>query len=350
MPGVGTPRSMPAPMDAAKSMMLCLAYIVVSATLIRLNKYLMAKDRFPFSMFLTACHMFLSFALCAALYLAKPLAFLGVANCEGKKMLVMKWMAPIGVACAISLYTSNQAYMYCSVTFLQFMKEGNVILAFLMSCAVGLQAMNRVRCAIIAWIIAGSMMAVTGEVHFAFIGFVYQLISQLAECSRAVMGEVVLSGGSLKLDPLSYTLFVAPTCLAVLIVGNAVTWDPTIPGAFAMWWPYIVPSALLAFVLNILVASIIKELSAVDFMLAGVCKDIAIVLFSAAFFREVVTSVQAVGFIAALGGVFFWSYLKAAPDSAAASFAARLLQMPLEDCKVPNEKTSLMPSASSTKV
>jgi len=337
-------------LEVTKKLSLCMAYIVVSASLIRFNKYLMTKDRFPYSMFLTACHMSVSFSLCLLLYLFKPAAFPGVANSEGKKVLVMKWMAPIGIAFAASLFCSNQAYMYCSVTFLQFMKEGNVIIAFLLSCAVGLQAMNRVRCAIIAWIITGSAMAVTGEVHFVLIGFVFQLISQFAECSRAVMGEVVLGGGGLKLDPLSYTLFVAPTCLLVLLVGNAVTWDPAIPASLAHWWPYILPNALLAFVLNILVASIIKEISAVGFILAGVCKDIAIVLFSSIFVGEVVTPTQVVGFIVALGGVFFWSYLKAAPDRAAAIFTARLLQMPPPDSKVPNENTALMPSTSSAKI
>mmetsp|Transcript_66030 Transcript_66030/g.214791 ORF Transcript_66030/g.214791 Transcript_66030/m.214791 type:complete len:349 (-) Transcript_66030:123-1169(-) len=336
-------------LDIVKRVSLCLAYIVVSASLIRFNKFLMNKDRFPYSMCLTSCHMSMSFSLCLVLYLVKPGAFPGVANSEGKKLLVLKWMAPIGVAFAVSLYTSNQAYIYCSVTFLQFMKEGNVIIAFLLSCAVGLQAMNRVRCAIIAWIITGSAMAVTGEVHFVLIGFVFQLISQFAECSRAVMGEVVLGGGGLKLDPLSYTLFVAPTCLLVLLVGNAVTWDPAIPASLAHWWPYILPNALLAFVLNILVASIIKEISAVGFILAGVCKDIAIVLFSAVFFAETVTGQQGVGFMVALAGVFFWSYLKVSPDSTAAMVVARLLQMPPES-KMPNENSALMPQTSANKV
>mmetsp|Transcript_66025 Transcript_66025/g.214775 ORF Transcript_66025/g.214775 Transcript_66025/m.214775 type:complete len:349 (-) Transcript_66025:123-1169(-) len=336
-------------LDIVKRVSLCLAYIVVSASLIRFNKFLMNKDRFPYSMCLTSCHMSMSFSLCLVLYLVKPGAFPGVANSEGKKLLVLKWMAPIGVAFAVSLYTSNQAYMYCSVTFLQFMKEGNVIIAFLMSCAAGLQAMNRVRCAIIAWIIVGSSMAVSGEVNFVLIGFVFQLISQLAECSRAVMGEVVLSGGGLKLDPLSYTLFVAPTCLAVLIGGNMATWDPAIPGALATWWPYVLPNALLAFVLNMLVATIIKEMSAVGFILAGVCKDIALVLFSAVFFAETVTGQQGVGFMVALAGVFFWSYLKVSPDSTAAMVVARLLQMPPES-KMPNENSALMPQTSANKV
>merc|ERR1719401_1282694 len=176
-------------------------------------------------------------------------------------MLVVKWFAPIGLSFAVSLYTSNQAYLYCNVTFLQFMKEGNVIITFLMSCAFGLQVLSRLRMATIAWIIIGACLSVTGELHFAWIGFWLQLCSQLAECLRIVIGEIVLSKDSLKLDPLSYTLFAAPACLIVLLVALAVTWDPRMPAAFHTWLPYLAPNALLAFTLNVMGAVMLKHVS-----------------------------------------------------------------------------------------
>jgi len=307
----------------------------------RFNKYLMNEDRFPFSMALTSIHMFVSFSLCLVFYLLKPSAFPGMANTQGKRILVLSWFVPIGAVFAISLFASNQAYLYCSVTFLQFMKEGNVIITFLLSCAVGLQALNRVRAVVILWIIAGSTMAVSGELHFVLIGFTFQLVSQLAECSKAVMGEFVLSGGGLKLDPLSYTMFAAPTCLVVLVVGTAITWDPRIPAALHAWQWYILPNAVLAFALNVLVAATIKEVSAVGFILTGVCKDIFLVLFSWMFFAEKVTVEQLLGFSVALVGVFFWSYLKVAPESGAVRFAERLLGMPATP-QQPTENTPLV--------
>jgi len=341
---VAQPEAAAARMSSAqmlKTLVLCLSYIAVSSCLIRFNKYLMHPDRFPFSMALTAIHMLVSSTLCTVFYLLKPSAFPGMANTEGKRMLVLSWFVPIGLTFAIALYTSNQAYLYCNVSFLQFMKEGNVIITFLLSCAAGLQMMNRVRAAIILWIIAGSSMAVSGEIHFVVVGFIFQLVSQMAECSRAVMGEFVLSGGGLKLDPLSYTMFIAPTCLSVLVVGLALGWDTRIPSAVHTWQWYLLPNALLAFVLNILVAAIIKEVSAVGFILTGVCKDICIVLFSCLFFKEVVTPPQCAGFAVTLAGVFFWSYLKVCPDSKPARFAESLLGMP-QVPKAPTENTSLV--------
>lgn len=306
-------------MDAAtlqmvtKVLVVASSYIVASSCLIRFNKFLMHDDRFPYAMALTAIHMLVSFVMCLVYYMLSPSSFPGIANAAGQWKQLLGWFIPIGLSFAASLYTSNQAYLYCNVALLQFMKEGNVILTFLMSWLVGLQQMSKVKAVVIVWIVAGSSMAVSGDLNFVWIGFIFQMISQFAECARVVMGEIVL-GGKLKLDPLSYTMFVAPTCLVVLIIGNAFAWDPKVIVAAGEWWHYLVPNALLAFVLNLIVATCIKELSAIGFILAGVSKDIVVVLFSCLAAGEAITRPQWFSFFATLTGVFCWSYLKVFPD------------------------------------
>merc|ERR1719373_984968 len=109
-------------------------------------------------------------------------------------------------------------------------------------------------------------------------------------------------------------MFVAPSCLVVLLLGLAATWDRKIPQAFGEWWHYLLPNAALAFVLNVTVATLIKEVSAVGFMLTGVVKDIVLVVVSAAAFGEQVAPMQVVCFSMILGGILFWSLMKAAPE------------------------------------
>merc|ERR1740123_2824728 len=169
-----------------------------------------------------------SLFFCSVLLLARPSAFPGMEATQGKRLALLRWFVPIGFTFAISLYASNKAYLYANVTFLQFMKEANVIISFLISVAVGLQVLNRVRLATIVWIVAFSAACVEGELNFVWLGFAFQLVSQFAECSRVVLGECVLGGSGLKLDPMTYTLFAAPTCLTVLLVGVAFTWDAEI--------------------------------------------------------------------------------------------------------------------------
>lgn len=305
-----------------RKLLLCAVYIAVSASLIRFNKFLMNKDRFPYAMALTSLHMLNSSVLSLIFYWLAPGAFPGMASTKGQRSLVLKWFVPLGLAFAVSLFFSNQAYLYCSVAFLQFMKEANVIITFLLSCLVGLQVINAPRLLLIIMIISGSCVAVTGEMHFILAGFVMQAVSQVAECCRAVMGEMVLGGGGLKLDPLTYTMFVAPTCLVVLLVGTAATWDAHIVPAFLRSWHYILPNTMIAFVLNVLVAAIIKEVSAVGFVMAGLCKDIVLVLASWAIAKEPVTGQQFAGFAISIAGVYLWSYMKIHESSSSSSPSA----------------------------
>jgi len=324
-------------LNHSKKFIYCLLYIVISAGLIRFNKMLMKKDHFPHALALSAIHMFTCTIFCTVLYSLFPGLFPGMETSKGQRVSLLKWFVPIGCCFAVMLFGSNQAYMYCSVTFLQFMKEGNVMLVFVFSCIVGLQSFTRLRCLVIVWVIIGATISVSGEVHFKWLGFIYQAISQLAEVSRMIMGEIVLSGR--KLDPLTYNMFLAPICLFVLIIANAVHWSENTLVDFQEWWPLIIVNACLAFCLNIVVAAVIKECSAVGFVLAGLTKDIAIVLFSALAFHEKVTSQQGAAFLITIMGVSFWSYMKLHPSAMLVRSLERMLCV---EPTVPSEKAALI--------
>jgi len=297
-----------------KTLALCTGYIALSGGLINFNKYLMNKKRFPHPMALTAMHMAASLVLCSLVLLVRPSAMPSVEACKGRMAKLYQYLAPIGFLFAIMLYGSNRAYLYCSIAFLQFMKEANVVLVFTFSALAGLQFVNRQRVVVIAWVILGSSLCVHGELNFVFIGFMLQGVSQFAECARAVVAELVLTGSEFKLDPLSYTFFMAPVCLLVLGIGNIITWDPSVITDLAVWWPYLLPNACMAFCLNVIIAQVIKETSAVGFIITGVVKDIALVVFSSVVFHDSITNSQWLSFSVTLSGVFFWSFMKVFPD------------------------------------
>jgi len=311
-----------------KKLALCVSYIVVSGTLIRFNKWMMHTDHFPHSLALATIHMMVTSVLCSGTYVIAPSLFVSMAATKESRGTILKWFLPIGVCFAMMLFGSNQAYAYCSVAFLQFMKEGNVIVVFLMSCAIGLQTLTRLRLLVIVWVIVGSSLAVSGEMAFSMTGFTYQASSQIAECMRMIMGEIVLSGR--KIDPLTYTFFLAPVCLVVLLFANACQWNPDIVPHFIQWWPFLMVNALIAFILNLIVASVIKECSAVGFVLAGLTKDIALVVCSCIAFGEQVTPQQAMAFALTLTGVGFWAFMKASPNATVVLAAERILCMPRE--------------------
>lgn len=293
-------------------LLLCTCYVVVSATMIHFNKFVMR--RFPYALVLTSCHMTASFVVSGTLYMFVPSLFPAMAKVKDNARELPLYFLALGVLFGVSLFTSNQAYLYCSVAFLQFMKEANIVLIFLISCSVGLQKMNRVSALIVLWILLGSSLCVKGEIHFVMIGFIIQAISQFGECGKNVLGEYLLVKSSLKLDPLTYVLLMAPVALCFLLVGLAWSWNAAIPGAILENWHYLLPSAGLAVCLNILIALVLKECSAMGFIIAGVVKDILIVVASATVMGEMVSSQQYIGFIVALTGCAMWSSMKAAPD------------------------------------
>jgi len=333
-----------------KTLGLCTAYIVLSGGLINFNKFLMNKKRFPHPMALTAMHMSASLLLCSLVLVARPSAMPSVEACKGKMAKLYKYLAPIGILFAIMLYGSNRAYLYCSVAFLQFMKEANVVLVFTFSALAGLQFVNRQRVVVISWVILGSSLCVHGELNFVFIGFMLQGVSQLAECARAVVAELVLTGSEFKLDPLSYTFFMAPVCLLVLTIGNIVTWDHSVITDLAVWWPYLIPNACMAFCLNVMIAQVIKETSAVGFIITGVVKDIALVVFSSAVFHDSITMNQWLSFTITLSGVFFWSLMKVFPSHPVVKHFETMLGIgygpfpgsPLGKKEIDNEATPLV--------
>ena len=118
------------------------------------------------------------------------------------------------------LYGFDQAYAYCSVAILQLMKAANAAIVFCFSCLPGLQVMNRQRLFVIAWMAFGSSMCVVGDVHFVLADFFLQAMSQRAECTRAVMAEWVLNGNDMKSYPMTYTLYVAPVSLSLLLTAD----------------------------------------------------------------------------------------------------------------------------------
>jgi len=329
----------------AFSLGLCVLYITLSTGLIFFNKHLMHKDRFPHSMHLSALHMITTWSLCSLLFLLKPSLFPAMARTAGTRMRLAVWFVPVGACFAVSLFTANQAYLYCSPAFLQFMKETSIVTVFCMSSAVGLQVMTRAKAAILIWIIAGAAVAVTGEVHASLVGVVLQAVSQLGECTKNVMGEWLMSGQSFNLDPLTYTIIVAPVSLMVLLGGCVATWSHAVFVDFMIWWRVLVPNVLLAFTLNVTIAVLIKNCSAQTFVLAGLVKDMTIVFLSTCMMGEHLSGQEYVGFFVALVGVAFWSYHKMYPDAALTRLWKTLTCSAQEDLDAALEAKPILPAS-----
>mmetsp|Transcript_52164 Transcript_52164/g.93909 ORF Transcript_52164/g.93909 Transcript_52164/m.93909 type:complete len:352 (-) Transcript_52164:205-1260(-) len=286
------------------------AYIGVSATLITFNKYMMQPGHFPHAVQLTATHMSVTLGMTLSLYAVAPRLFQSMDTAIANWKTVLKFIAPLGLLFAVGVLCSNLAYQYSTVAFLQFCKEGNVALMFFMSCLAGTQQFSWQKLAILSVIILGCSICATGEIQFVMIGLIFQLTSQLAECSKNLIAEVVMSGAGLKLDVLTFVMFQAPCSLLPLMLGCIYTWTPEVSADLIAIWPLLLLNASVAFVLNLLIAISLKNLSALAFVIIGIVKDAVIVLSSSALFGDPIAQIQRVGFCITLSGVALWGKLK----------------------------------------
>ncbi|CAE8591649.1 unnamed protein product, partial [Polarella glacialis] len=303
--------------SAMQTLAIGCTYIAVSASLISFNKFLMQPGRFPHALFLTTVHMSVTTALSLLLYTAAPTLFPSMPRAKEDYKTVLKYIAPLGMLFALALYCSNSAYLYSSVAFLQFCKEGNVALVFAMSCALGLQVFSWQKVAILSVVVAGCSICATGEIHFVLMGFLLQITSQLAECSKNIIGEVVMSGAGLKLDVLTFVMFQAPCSLVPLLGAALVEYTQDVGQDFRSAWPLLLANACNAFLLNVMIALTLKKLSTVSFVIIGLLKDIVIVSSSSLVFGSAISQVQIIGFSVTIFGIALWSHLKLKEQGAA---------------------------------
>lgn len=231
--------------------------------------------------------------------------------------------APIGVCVAGSVVSANSAYQYASVSFLQMVKESVVLWVYLLTVFMGVEPLKWRSLAVLSFVTCSAAMAVCGDLHFLWAGLLLQMTSSVLQATQAVMTSKLMTRlNGPKVDPLTMVLCSAPVVLFVLLPVNYVFWDPKIPRQLLAWWKPLLLNTVAAFVLQVVNAITIRELSATGLALAAVLKDLAIVGSATAVLHESLTHTQVVGFAGAVVGISLYSAMKLQPawfDGAAAT-------------------------------
>merc|ERR1719352_1314654 len=115
--------------------------------------------------------MVMSTILANSLRFVKPQLFPAYENVRITPRFLLQFVA-IGVPFAASLVCSNWAYKYLSVSFLQIMKQSNIVTIYCFSLIAGLEALRRCNVILLAFILLGASLGVKGEMHFVLVGFI----------------------------------------------------------------------------------------------------------------------------------------------------------------------------------
>jgi len=325
--GEATPLT-PAPLSPAARraeliwcMILPVTLITASSSLIRINQYLMKEDHFPYPFVLVMMHCFCCSSFALILLWLCPSFFPALRDPDRKVDLTARYcctaLLPIAFCFSISLVLANLAYKYCTVAFLQMIKESNIMLIFIMAYAAGIETFAWTKVAILCLMLVATWSCVDGEVNFNFLGFAVQVTSGVGEATKIILQSLLLSGKG-TLDPMSMVLTVMPLCgmclSCVLLFHGCVrhlsfVHLPEFTELY-MWRYYLLLSSCNAFVLNVLIAMFLKYLSPVSYILTGNIKDIVVVCMSAFLIRESIEPIQFLGFSLQVLCVFAWTFYK----------------------------------------
>ena len=300
---------------------LVVQWIFLSSCIILFNKYLLAGT-FPHPCTLVGMHMAFS-VVCAMLWNA-----MGWVDVPPMKMA--QWggaILPVGLCFAGSLVASNTAYLYISVAFIQMIKASTPVVVLIFSFIFGLESPNVQLIGYILLITFGVTTSCVAQISFSYIGVTLQLAALVCEAMRLCLVNILLVNKGVKLSSIASLYYIAPTCLLCLLLPWAHLEAPVVLadlGVFARTgYLTLLANSSVAFALNIATMALIKHTSALTLNVAGVFKDLLLILWSVAVSGAIVTPVQYLGYAIAFSGVTGYTAYKRAEQNKAAENAVR---------------------------
>ncbi|KAK9825826.1 hypothetical protein WJX81_000501 [Elliptochloris bilobata] len=288
------------------------AYVVlwmaVSSSVILFNKWLLAFSGFPYPIALTAWHML--FCSTVGILCVKGLKVVKSHNMSGHDYL--RRVMPIGVLYAASLWLSNSAYLYLSVSFIQMSKSLMPGLVYFSGIALGTERFSRATTANMALIAFGVAVCAYGEVNLPLKGVAQQLTALLFEAARLTLVQLLINSKGLQMNPLQSLYYISPACLLcltpplVLLELRSMMRDADLNLNPAV----LLANALSAFALNLAVFLLIGKTSALTMNIAGVIKDWLLIFCSYYLFKAPVTALNMLGYAFCCAGVAVYNYMK----------------------------------------
>lgn len=195
------------------------------------------------------------------------------------------------------------------------LKAFTPVAVLIFSYLTGIEKTSSVELYIVTVICVGVALTSAGETYFSWIGFIFQSLGILAESSRLVLTNVLMK--NLKLDPLSSLYYIAPLCLLFISIPCIYFESQSLPYERMMTSDFITTMIInggVAFTLNVAVVLLISNTSALVLTLAGILKDILLVMLSVTIFGSPVTPLQYAGYSLALIGLNLHKEYKKNPE------------------------------------
>ncbi|KAI5665247.1 hypothetical protein M9H77_24570 [Catharanthus roseus] len=285
-------------------------WIFLSFTVIVYNKYILDRKMYnwPYPISLTMIHMSFSTSL----------AYLLVRVFKISDPVTMSWefyfksVVPIGLLYSISLWLSNSAYIYLSVSFIQMLKALMPVAVYSIGVLFKKEQFKSETMANMLSISFGVAIAAYGEAKFDTWGLILQLGAVAVEATRLVLIQILLNSRGVSLNAITSLYYVAPCCLAFLSIPWVFVEYPILKESSSFHLDFFIfgTNSLCAFALNLAVFLLVGKTSALTMNVAGVVKDWLLIAFSWSVIKDTVTPINLCGYGLAFLGVGYYNHSK----------------------------------------
>ncbi|XAR70960.1 hypothetical protein NMG60_11028018 [Bertholletia excelsa] len=285
-------------------------WIFLSFTVIVYNKYILDRKLYnwPFPISLTIIHM----AFCSTLAFLCIRVFHLVEPVTMSRQLFLSSVVPIGALYSISLWLSNSAYIYLSVSFIQMLKALMPVAVYSIGILFKKETFRSETMANMLSISFGVAIAAYGEAKFDSWGVLLQLGAVAFEATRLVMIQILLTSKGISLNPITSLYYVSPCCLVFLLVPWVFVEYPILKESASFNPDFVIfgTNSFCAFALNLAVFLLVGKTSALTMNVAGVVKDWLLIAFSWSVIKDTVTPINLFGYGLAFLGVGYYNHSK----------------------------------------
>lgn len=221
-------------------------------------------------------------------------------------------VVPIGALYSLSLWLSNSAYIYLSVSFIQMLKALMPVAVYSIGVMFKKESFKSDTMCNMVSISVGVAIAAYGEAKFDSWGVVLQLGAVAFEATRLVMIQILLTSKGITLNPITSLYYVAPCCLVFLLVPWIFVELPILRETSSFHFDFVIfgTNSLCAFALNLAVFLLVGKTSALTMNVAGVVKDWLLIAFSWSVIKDTVTPINLFGYGLAFLGVAYYNHSK----------------------------------------
>ena len=222
-------------------------------------------------------------------------------------------IVPIGALYSLSLWFSNSAYVFLSVSFIQMLKALMPVAVYSIGVSLKKETYKGETMGNMWAISFGVAIAAYGEAKINAWGVMLQLGAVACEATRLVLIQILLTSKGIKLNPITSLYYVAPCCLVFLSVPWVFVEYPSLKkgvSSFNLDYMTFGMSSACAFALNLAVFLLIGKTSALTMNVAGVVKDWLLIAFSWSVIKDEVTVINLIGYGLAFLAVRYYNHLK----------------------------------------